>query len=94
MGRYWRKMVVSELRADIQLALVFDMDGWTGTLDTTSNLFFPGVRIFTTDRQAQREDDGIAGTPILVGLGRNSEIRFISPGFNRQVGSEFINKHL
>jgi len=94
LGRYWRKKVVPALRDDIQLALVFDVGDWSGTLDSTGDLFLPGARIFTTDREAQRGDDGIVGTPILVGLGTDSRIRFISPGFNREVGSEFINAYL
>lgn len=94
LGRYWRKMVVPGLREDIQLILVFDQEDWTGTLASDHPLLLLGARIFTTERAAQREEDGMVGTPIVVGLGPNAEIRFISPGLNRQVGSEFINKYL
>jgi hypothetical protein len=94
MMKHWRKKVLPHLTDGIQVALIFDAEDWSGADPTANGLVSEGIKAYVTDRRAQIEDDGLAGTPLVVGLGTDGRIRFISPGDNPLVGSEFINKYI
>lgn len=94
MMKRWPRMVIPELASDIQVVLIFDQRDWSGEDRTANGLTLPRMTAYVTDRETQVEEDGLAGTPTLIGIGKDGRIRFISPGDNPQVGSEFINKYI
>ena len=94
MMKRWPRMVIPELASDIQIVLLFGQNDWSGKDVTANGLILPRMTAYVTDRETQVEEDGLAGTPTVVGIGEDGRIRFISPGDNPGVGSKFINKYI
>lgn len=91
MISFWRKRVLEKIDHNIQLVWVYDSNE---TAPSTNVLSQYNVKMLVTDRGSQMTEDGISGTPTLIGLDRTSKIVFIVTGFSRTVGSDFINKSL
>lgn len=95
MIEYWKRKVVSALRSDIQIVMVYAEEDFIPGDEShleLSNLI--QCRTVTTEREIQEEEDGINATPTVVGIGTDSRIQFIISGFDREVSSAFINRHL
>lgn len=95
MMEFWKRKVVSDLRSDIQIVLVYDDKDFSPEVTGSYKLGnLVRGRIVTTDREAQHEEDGIIATPTVIGVGTDSRIQFVVSGFNRDVSFAFINQNL
>lgn len=94
MLTHWQKRVIPTLRQDIRIILIYD----DVKPPSDESLVYPDIVrraiVATTNRTEQRDDDGIVGTPTLVALDNHMTIRFIVSGFDRQIDSEFMGRHL
>jgi hypothetical protein len=88
LTRYWQRKVFTQLDSRIQLIWLYDS---LEALPEENHLAMYGVRNMRTNRRDHMQDDGIAATPTLVGLGPNRTIEFISTGFDRRIGAKQIN---
>lgn len=94
MAAYWRKKVTSQLREDIQIALVYNNDELVSDDRQVKLLDIPGALTLGADRATQREDDGITSTPTFVALDEQMKISLILTGFRRDLGSDYFNENL
>jgi hypothetical protein len=95
MVGYWRNKLVSELKREIQIVLVYDEEEFDPDQPDHFELAnqIP-CRVVTTDRSTQSETDGIVSTPTVVGVDVNARIKFVISGFTRDLTAELINQYL
>lgn len=92
MLNQWRRKVIGRLNKKIQVVLVYAAD--EGSPEELREAPVPGTLVVTTDRKNQKKIDGITSSPILIGLDLHSKITMIISGFDSNVGSDYLNKHL
>ena len=94
MAGYWKRKEISNLRDDIQIALVYDKDELMSEYGMADILDLPGSLVLGIDRSANKTDDGISATPTFVALNTDGKIEMIMTGFRRDIGSKFLNELL
>ena len=88
----WRRKVMGQMDKRIQVVLVYAED--EGSPEELREAPVSGTLVVTTDRKSQKKIDGITSSPVLIGLDHNSKITTIISGFDSNVGSEYLNKHV
>lgn len=94
MAGFWKRKEISNLRDDIQIALIYDKNELMSEEGLEAILDLPGSLVLGIDRSGDETDDGISATPTFVALNTHGKIEMIMTGFRRDVGSKFINELL
>lgn len=89
-----KNKVVTDLRQEIQIALIYNQDELESLDQSGGLLDVPGAKIFGTNRYEQFDQDGMFATPTLVALNKERKVSFIMTGYSRRIDAEFINENI
>lgn len=94
MLSYWSRVVLPNLRAEIQVLLILDGPVPADGEQPAEWLLVPRCHLLATLDDDQSDGLGISSTPAVFGIDSNQKIQVVSFGFSRDLTAELINEYI